>query len=997
MSLDAQRLKEIFLSAAQIASRSDRALFLERACGHDAELRQKVEALLHAPDASGSFLAPAPTGDHKHDEDASAHGEGGETVGAIIGPYKLLQKLGEGGMGAVWVAEQHQPVKRRVAVKVIKPGMDTRAVIARFEAERQALAMMDHPGIAKVLDAGATDNGRPYFVMELVKGIPITKFCDQEHLTPRERLELFVQVCQAVQHAHQKGIIHRDLKPSNVLIALYDGKPVPKIIDFGVAKATTQKLTDRTVFTEVGQIVGTVEYMAPEQAELNNLDIDTRADIYSLGVLLYELLTGAPPFTARQLRNAAFTDMLKIIRESEPPKPSTKVSSSAELPAIAAKRKLEPAKLTKLLRGDLDWIVMKCLEKERNRRYETANGLAMDVQRYLNDEPVLASPPTLRYRLRKYWRRHRGALLAAGVIVLVLIGGMIGTSVGLLQAERSRSIAEAKEREALDEKARAVASQKQAMEALRATTDDVVEQLIGGKPVLGPAEKAFLEKTLKRWQAFADTAGEGEQARAIRAEGMYRVAKLRANLGQRDEAVIGYREAIALRRKLVEDYPGVPQHRQDLALTYDRISYEFGNLGKQQERETALRQALALREKLVADFPDEPEFRFDEAWSHHDLGWLLQNQGKYVEAELSYRRALAIYDQLIDASHKVASNRRDMAITHYSLGNLLQAQYKCAEAEAAHRQVIALMEKLVEEYPAVPDYREVLSKGQHSLGKALYCLGKLREAEAAYRAALLIQEKLAADFPAVPNYRGNLASQYINLGWTLCQQGKQEAETVLRQALALAEKLVADFPTVPEYRGTLGATESNLGAVILIVKKEPEKALPWCDKAIATLEEALRRGGSIDRIHPRLIDAHANRAEALSALLRHGEAVKEYDKAVELANEPRRSVCRSLRAGCRVRAGQVAAAIEEAEEVAKNADSLVLYNVACVYALASVPTKANPISPEQQAKYAERAIALLHQAVAKGYKDVRNMKNDEDLKSLRQRDDFKKLLSEMQQ
>src|SRR5262249_20471387 len=347
-------------------------------------------SFLESPSAESPATGPFP--------DAAEAASSADVPGSRIGPYKLLQLLGEGGMGTVYVAEQEEPVKRRVALKIIKAGMDSARIIARFEAERQALAMMDHPNIAKVLDAGTTENGWPYFVMELVKGIPITKFCDQEHLTPKERLDLFIPVCHAVQHAHQKGIIHRDIKPSNVLIALYDGRPVPKVIDFGVAKATAQKLTERTMYTEVGQIVGTLEYMAPEQAELNNLDIDTRADIYSLGVLLYELLTGSPPFTRKQLRTAGFDEMLRMIREVEPPKPSTKLSSSEELPTIAAKRKLAPAKLTKLVRGDLDWIVMKCLEKERARRYETANGLAMDVQRYLADEPVLASPPSASYR-----------------------------------------------------------------------------------------------------------------------------------------------------------------------------------------------------------------------------------------------------------------------------------------------------------------------------------------------------------------------------------------------------------------------------------------------------------------------------------------------------------------------------------------------------------------------------------------------------------------------
>ncbi|HEV3341708.1 MAG TPA: protein kinase, partial [Pirellulales bacterium] len=369
-----------------------------------------------------------------------------EGPGSTVGPYKLLQRLGEGGMGTVYLAEQDHPVRRRVAIKVIKAGMDSGQVIARFEQERQALAMMDHPNIARVLDAGATEQGRPYFVMELVKGIPLTRYCDQEHLTPRERLELFIPVCQAVQHAHQKGIIHRDLKPSNVLIALYDGRAVPKIIDFGVAKATLQKLTERTMFTEVGSIVGTLEYMAPEQAELNNLDVDTRADVYSLGVLLYELLAGSPPFTREQLRGAAFVEMLRLIREVEPPKPSTRLSSSTELASIAAKRQLEPQRLKRLIHGDLDWIVMKCLEKERGRRYETASGLASDLARHLADEPVLAGPPSSLYRVRKFSRKHRVALATALAFAIVLV---LATGVSVWQAVLARS----SERAALEQRA----------------------------------------------------------------------------------------------------------------------------------------------------------------------------------------------------------------------------------------------------------------------------------------------------------------------------------------------------------------------------------------------------------------------------------------------------------------------------------------------------------------------------------------------------------------
>jgi serine/threonine protein kinase len=406
---NAATLEDIFLAAVEKAP-SDRATYLDAVCGSDAKLRAQVEALLRSHDEAGSLLEqplfrPGPTLDEP---------PAPEQPGITVGPYKLLEQIGEGGMGTVWMAQQTEPVKRLVAVKLIKAGMDSKLVIARFEAERQALALMDHANIARVLDAGTTSAGRPYFVMDLVKGVPITRYCDQHHLTPRQRLELFVPVCQAVQHAHQKGIIHRDLKPSNVLVALYDGKPVPKIIDFGVAKAAGQSLTDKTLVTGFGSLVGTLEYMSPEQAEINQFDIDTRSDIYALGVLLYELLTGGPPFTRKELEKTGMLEMLRVIREQEPTRPSAKLSTAEGLPTLAANRGTEPAKLRRLVRGELDWIAMKALEKDRSRRYETANGFALDVQRYLADEPVQACPPSAWYRLRKFARRNKRALVMAG-------------------------------------------------------------------------------------------------------------------------------------------------------------------------------------------------------------------------------------------------------------------------------------------------------------------------------------------------------------------------------------------------------------------------------------------------------------------------------------------------------------------------------------------------------------------------------------------------------
>jgi serine/threonine protein kinase len=489
----------IFNAARRIEDPAARRFYIREACGEDRALAERVEALLGAHDEGATFLA-SPTAEVR----ALLGALGTEGPGTQIGPYKLLRSVGEGGMGTVFLAEQTEPVQRQVALKVIRAGMDSRQVLARFEAERQALALMDHPHIAKVLDAGATPAGRPYFVMELIGGVPITTYCDGARLSVRERLELFVPVCQAVQHAHQKGIIHRDLKPANVLVSLYDGKAVPKVIDFGIAKATGgQKLTERTLETQFGSVVGTLQYMSPEQAEPGQLHVDTRSDIYSLGVLLYELLTGTTPLQPASFDGPALLDMLRAVRESEPPRPSTRLSTTEELPGVAANRGVEAKRLVGLVRGDLDWIVMKCLENDRARRDETADALARDIARCLNEEPVEACPPSPGYRLRKFARKHRKLLLATAAFVLLLT---TATAVSVWLAVRATLA----ERKADAERAQAVAEKERADE--QADIAEAVNKFLNGDLLIQASPEQSPDRDLKL-RTVLDRASEKVEGR----------------------------------------------------------------------------------------------------------------------------------------------------------------------------------------------------------------------------------------------------------------------------------------------------------------------------------------------------------------------------------------------------------------------------------------------------------------------------------------------------
>jgi serine/threonine protein kinase len=891
--------RSIFEAAIETGSPEERDAYLDQACGSDAGLRQEVEALLAAHDRL-AIVHPAgraPRLAATVDEPAVS-----ESLGTVIGPYKLLQQIGEGGMGAVFMAEQTQPVQRKVALKLIKSGMDSRQIVARFEAERQALALMDHPNIAKVHDAGTTEDGRPYFVMELVKGVPITRYCDERRLTPQQRLELFVPVCQAVQHAHQKGIIHRDLKPSNVMVCLYDGKPVPKVIDFGVAKAAGPKLTEKTLFTEVGSVVGTLEYMSPEQAELNQLDIDTRSDIYSLGVLLYELLTGTTPLERKRFQAVAFLEVLRLIREEESPRPSTRLSTAEGLPTIAANRGLEPKKLSGLVRGELDWIVMKTLEKDRNRRYESANGLALDVQRYLNDEPVQACPPSQSYRLKKFLRRNKGPVLAASMVVLALVGGIIGTTLGLLHAQASAETAQdeawktgqerdrandarAEERKAKDAESRqrklAEAARDRAADALDAMTSDVAPEALTQQQLITPKQKEFLTKALEFYRELLKEKLADEATQHRLALAASRVANIEYALGRKEAAALMIRQARDFYAQLATEFPS-PKHRQDLARCQNNLGILLARLGRHQEAEIEDRAALFLRKQLAADYPKDPEHLRELANSHTGLGARLAFSSKWDEAEIEYRAAGAILEDLVAKDSRNSASRYLLAQTRHNLGLLFSSQGKREKAAAEFRAGIAIRQELAREDPRAPKYRDELALGHHNLAEQLVPLKKADEAASEYRAAIILLSKLAKESPSAPVYRIHLAGSLHGLAMLLHHHLKnpEQAEIEYRAAIGIQEGLLDELPAQPNYHHELSRSRWNLGNLLRRAGKQ-ELAETEFRAAVGHLKRAAEY--STD---PQYLEAVAASHTKLGNVLRdwgkRDPAVKEYRAGIEV-------------------------------------------------------------------------------------------------------------------
>jgi serine/threonine protein kinase/Flp pilus assembly protein TadD len=822
MTESERHLMTVFSAALDRESAEERAAYVDEACGADAALRERVEALLHAHGKVGGFLEarhPAAS-DHSATVDALPT----VTAGAVIaGRYKLIEEIGEGGMGTVWMAQQTEPVKRAVAVKLIKPGMDSKQVLARFEAERQALALMDHPNIAKVLDAGTTNGepggvslGGPYFVMDLVKGKPITKYCDEHRLTPRQRLELFVPVCQAVQHAHQKGIIHRDLKPSNILVAQYDGRPVPKVIDFGVAKAAGQLLTDRTLMTGFGVVVGTLEYMSPEQAELNQLDIDTRSDIYSLGVVLYELLTGTTPLDKKRLKQTPFAEILRVIREEDPQKPSTRLSSSTEsLPSISAQRHMEAAKLTSLVRGELDWIVMKALEKDRNRRYETANGLGLDIQRYLDDEPVLACPPSVGYRLRKFVRRHKRPVLAACVFLLLLIAGMAGTSIGLIQALAAEKRVKA-ERDQKEE------ARLQTRQALNTVTDEVLEDLLGRQTRLTDQHRDFLKKLLGFNAAFAAARADDLESRVSKAEGYYRVGRIQFELGELKEAEEAYQEALAIQKQLAKEFPDRQDIRFDLMRTQRFLGMALTATGRSKEAANIEREAVVLGRQLVAE-SDRNDFAIELATCENNLGYDLLTLNLLQipqEVEELWRHALALIQKLADANPDEPTYQADVISSQYALARLLNDAKHAEEAKKNFRDTVERCDKFAAKFGNKPEFREQVAHSYLLMGVLLQESDQLEKAEAAWLEAVKRFRELKDEFPLHPEFRHQLIISLNNLGMLYARSNRMDqAEKAWDDGLTLAKGLANDIPGRPDFRYQLAVAYHNVGAVFDGLKK----------------------------------------------------------------------------------------------------------------------------------------------------------------------------------
>ncbi len=750
-------------------------------------------------------------------------GPSGEVV-RMIGPYHLLEKIGEGGMGEVWVAEQQRPIRRRVALKLIKAGMDTRQVIARFETERQALAMMDHPAIAKVFDAGETDDGRPYFVMEHVQGIPITAHCDRNRLTTQERLEIFRHICDGVQHAHQKAIIHRDLKPSNILVAIQDGVAVPKIIDFGVAKATAQSLTERTMYTELGMMVGTPEYMSPEQAEMSGQNVDTRTDVYSLGAILYELLVGALPFDPKELRRAGYDEIRRKIREEDPPKPSTRLSTMGDASTTSAvNRRTERPALIRQIRGDLDWITMKALEKDRTRRYGSPSDLAADIDRYLHHQPIVARPPSTAYKAKKFVRRHRVGVGLASAIALLLVAFSVVTA---LQARRI-----ARERDRANQEA----------EASRQVSDFLTGLFKISNPSEALGNKITAREILDKG---ADSiTGELQGQPAVQGKLMHTMGTVYENLGLYDPAQTLLEKALDSRTKaLGPDHPDVASTLSELGT----VAWRKGDFAK---AEAFMAQALTIREKRFS--PDSEIV----AASLHNMGNLFWRQGKFEEARRSLERALAIREKLLGPEHA------DVANALNSLGAIAYREGDHENAQAMWERTLAIREKILS-----PDHPS-LAQTLNNLAVLRTFMGDPKGAVPLLERVVRIQEKVLG--PKHPD----LASGLSNLGDAISAGGDPAgAKPYYARAVAIQEEAGPGNPELARFLDNL--------AFVTLKENDVEGARTLYERSLALRQKALGPKS------PDLTDSLSGLAACAFKSGRVQEAEAFYERALALVRKP---------------------------------------------------------------------------------------------------------------
>jgi serine/threonine protein kinase/tetratricopeptide (TPR) repeat protein len=906
---DAARVKSIFLAAVERYSAGQWPAYLDGACGEDAELRERVECLLGAHGGQKSLHLPAPS---LPDETAARPAV--ERPGEMVGPYKLTEQLGEGGMGVVYVAEQTRPVRRKVALKIIKPGMDTKQVIARFEAERQALAMMDHPNIAKVLDAGTTESGRPYFAMELVRGIPITEYCDREHLSISERLDLFVLVCRAVQHAHQKGIIHRDIKPSNVLITLHDGVPVPKVIDFGIAKATGQSLTDKTLYTKFAELVGTPLYMSPEQAEMSGLDVDTRSDIYSLGVLLYELVTGTTPFDQETFRTAALDEMRRIIREDEPPRPSARLSRLGDtITTISANRKADPRHLNRAVRGELDWIVMKSLEKDRRRRYETPNDFAADVMRYLTDRPVEACPPSSWYRLQKFVSRNRrglatSVLLAVGVLT---VAGVLG-ALSLQNAGRIRRFTQ-DVRQALEGARTAVeagdlslAGQRAAEAQGRIGADgatvpslarevDSVRRGVEARKADDTRFRQFLEGASDAQDRMSYDRGLGGDLVAEEALALYgvltgndwlsRLERSYLTAGQKQQVrETAYVTLVSLADFLVR-WSGLREDPKSTERSLDllRLAESF----HPPTRAFYFVRSEARRPRGDTAAADEDVARFraakaQSAWDHflpgHTAGW----RGDLDEAIRSYQAALTLqpnhYNSLFFLAMRLATdkiNRPAEAIAYFTGCIALRPDHIYAYTNRGE-----LQQKLGRTEAAVADYTAAIAAAAHDLDRAaayelrrrfFEAQGRTEEARRDLARGLELHEQWWAGHKATTGSNDAATSRVLNdLAVTYVNSGRpQDAIPLLKQGLGIAKaKFGVDASQTLSVMRNLGAAYQRVG--------RSQDAIPLLETTLRLREAKFRPD------HPDTLTTRNSLAVAYNSAGRPTEAIRMHEATLEL-------------------------------------------------------------------------------------------------------------------